>query len=462
MVSIGARNADGPNGITNFNLIGNGSMANNIDGLKIILIVDNQTQKVKNIELFETMQDMKQVNNRYPKSSFYAGVLNGKYAVRMKILVDIEKPDWNNMVSNGNYSIEPAKGSVISLNTKEPFVPGGEFLPLKGAKSFLANQDIQQGEQFLSGDKFKSGGDFRQGDQFNFGTVNSTIVENKDGIVVFKAVSNNPMGFEPLETPTGEIITPTISNEPFEPIDATTVLQPIRPTIGTEPFEPIDATTLGQPIKTEIEFPNVLKVSVTDLLCIEERDSGDNPDDYGFQLFSYFKDSNGKYDWDFKLNNNIDCNRVVPPANLLVCGDKAHQIHVEKGSARIGNFNHTSIYYVLENGHYTMAEIEDLRFFIWLKEYTKNDDQELFNGSINIKVVEVLNHLLQGKFPDDSNLIQFYDTSITTLNDFYEYGPRGSYMWLRFTSRKTLEGPIRLGNNFGKAAVWIEFELMNQ
>ncbi|MEP3836108.1 MAG: hypothetical protein ABJM36_00575 [Algibacter sp.] len=242
----------------------------------------------------------------------------------------------------------------------------------------------------------------------------------------------------PIQSPTGEIITPTFDND-F--------------------YDAIDGTTTTTPISTNIVLPRILKITVTDLLCIEERDLGDNPDDYGFQLYTYFNGGRAKYDKGFTDFNNISCNTQVPGGNLLVCGDKNHQIHVEQGNTRIGNIS-ASLMYKLENAHYTEKELE-LKFFIWLKEYTGNKDLVLFDGKIEIITHDVLNHLLKGKFPENSKLVQFYDTSITHLNDFYEYGPRGSYIWLRFTSRKSLEGPIKLGDSGHKAAAWVEFELID-
>ncbi|MTE26073.1 hypothetical protein [Winogradskyella ouciana] len=286
-------------------------------------------------------------------------------------------------------------------------------------------------------------------------TTNTTGTENTNMTVDNQGTGTNSGETNSHTTAqhTGQIQT-TINETPEIPIDKDSIR------IYT-PYEPLVVSTNPQLTPLEIEKPRILKITVTDLLCIDERDSGDNPDDYALQLFSYFKDSSADYDQFFHYDNNIDCNVAVPGGDLLVCGDMDNQIHVEKGNTRIGNFTNASLYYELDNAHYTMDAVNDIKFFIWLKEYTNNNHQILFNGSIKVKIKELLNHLLIQKFPDNSNLVQYYDTSITTLNDFYEYGSRGSFMWLRFTSRKTLEGPIRLGNSHGKAAVWVEFELQN-
>ena len=214
-----------------------------------------------------------------------------------------------------------------------------------------------------------------------------------------------------------------------------------------------------------------LKVTLTDLLCIDEIDNGDNPDDYGLQQSIYYK-ANGEEitasSTDYKnYIPNSECNNVLSyKNNLLVCGDRFNnQIHVEKSRTRTGNINNSIILTI------TPEQLNDpnavCSIHTYLKEFTtkgvgvfsSEDDKVLYNSRIDVKIQEVLAHLLNHSFENFTN--SYYDNAITTRSDFYKYGTSGNVMWLAPGPNGSLEGPIRLGSIGEKAATWINFEILN-
>lgn len=227
--------------------------------------------------------------------------------------------------------------------------------------------------------------------------------------------------------------------------------------------------TCSPPVNKNIK----LKVTLTDLLCIDERDNGNNnPDDYALQQSVYYK-ADGKRiiaeSTDYKnYEPKSDCNNVLTyKENLLVCGDVLNQIHVEKSRSRVGNINNSIILNI------TPEQLNDpnavFSIHTYLKEYTTkasvsifgggSDDKVLYNSRIDVKIQEVLAHLLNHSFENFTN--SYYDTAITSRSDFYKYGTSGNVMWLAPGPSGSLEGPIRLGSIGQKAATWINFEILN-
>ncbi|WP_299011652.1 hypothetical protein [uncultured Tenacibaculum sp.] len=136
MVSVGGAindsKYDAKVGIANFRITSIKNNSSNLSGSKIILIVDNKTNKIQNIELFETMQNPEIVKKKYPNSSFYKGMLYG------------------------NYSLVPTNNTVSAFDIKNSYISGDQFIP---GDTFILLKNIK-----------------------------TKIKENKNGIVVLKTI----------------------------------------------------------------------------------------------------------------------------------------------------------------------------------------------------------------------------------------------------------------------------------
>ncbi|MBD1262185.1 thiol-activated cytolysin family protein [Maribacter polysiphoniae] len=222
--------------------------------------------------------------------------------------------------------------------------------------------------------------------------------------------------------------------------------------------------TCVPPLTKEVK----LKVTLTDLQCIDGRDGKGNPEDYGFQQWIIYKSKgrNKSYaDSDLKVFPKLsNCNNhmgVNNNSNILICSDKTNQIHVEESNVnRNGNIGNSLTFIV------SPEDFQDknttFSIYSWLKEFTGNNDLVIAEKErIDVDINQVIAYLLD---PDGSSwqfTEQFYDHAIAPNISFKPLGSAGQSMWLRNTNRGTLEGPIRLAKPGNKAAAWIHFGLLD-
>jgi len=114
-------------------------------GMKIILIVDSESNTVSKVTPLDTFQRMlvSEVHKKYPQCHFYTGSLKGNYT-----LVDT--------------SVIPAVNATVTMYTEKEFFRFGQY---SGATSFNA------------------------GDDFSLGKVSSKITSNKKGELNLKVGS---------------------------------------------------------------------------------------------------------------------------------------------------------------------------------------------------------------------------------------------------------------------------------
>lgn len=232
-------------------------------------------------------------------------------------------------------------------------------------------------------------------------------------------------------------------------------------------------TNFEQTVKTRIPKRNFkLKVTLTDIQCINGRDGSDNPDDYGIQQYIVYK-ALGK-DKKFvsrEINKFPDrvgnCGQVSNIINPVVCGDAHNQIHVGQ-NADVNQRNRSMINNSL-TFNISFDEYNDpnasFRIFTWFKEYTTStfgsEDHKVLanNEPISVKIKDVLDILAGIKtLRKDTD---FFDTTIARGVKFHNFGS-GNLMLttLQSTDNLILEGPIRVGSPGQKAAVWVQFELL--
>ena len=219
-----------------------------------------------------------------------------------------------------------------------------------------------------------------------------------------------------------------------------------------------------------------LKVTLTDIQCINGRDGGGNdPDDYAIQQYIVYKAlAKDKKFVSRDINKYlglIDKEGQVPGIiNPLIISDMSNQIHVrESGDIKERNRNMISNSLVF---NITLNELNDpnasFKIYTWLKEYTstnyglttRNDDRVLINNEpISVKIKDVVEILLGLR--DLNAQTDFHDQSIGKEVKFHNFG--SGYMHLANIQGITpmvLEGPIRVGSPGQKAAVWVQFELI--
>ena len=221
-----------------------------------------------------------------------------------------------------------------------------------------------------------------------------------------------------------------------------------------------------------------LKVTLTDIQCINGRDGGGaDPDDYAIQQYIVYnvlgkekkfisRDIN-------KFHERIDLGGQVPGIkNMLINGDMKNQIHVrEDGDVKQRNRNMISNSLIFQ---VTSKELEDpnatFKIFTWFKEYSTKykesrfeqaDDKVLLNNeSIKVKIKDVI-EILSG-IKNLNSTTDYHDLSIGRGVKFHNFG--SGFMHLTNIQKITpmvLEGPIRVGSPGQKAAVWVQFELIN-
>ncbi len=216
-----------------------------------------------------------------------------------------------------------------------------------------------------------------------------------------------------------------------------------------------------------------LKVTLTDIQCINGRDGGGaNPDDYAIQQYIVYQANKAEKKYvsrDInKFPNRIDLGGQVPGIkNMLVNGDMNNQIHVrEDGDIKQRNRNMINNSLVF---NVTLNELNDpnasFKIFTWLKEYSittlgSNNDKVLMNNDpINVKISEVIKILLGLKSLNPTE--NFPDLTIGRGVKFHDFNDGLMLAKIRDLTPMVLEGPIRVGSPGQKAAVWVQFELIN-
>jgi thiol-activated cytolysin len=216
-----------------------------------------------------------------------------------------------------------------------------------------------------------------------------------------------------------------------------------------------------------------LKVTLTDIQCINGRDGGgDNPDDYAIQQYIVYN-ALGKDKECVSRNINKFPARQLGPVqvpnvkNILISGDQNNQIHVrQNGDVRQRNRNMINNSLVFD---ITLNELNDasatFKIFTWFKEYStttfgSNDDKVLMNNDpISVKIKDVVEILL-GLRNLNANT-DFHDTTIGRGIKFHNFGAGNMHLAnIQNITPLVLEGPIRVGSPGQKAAVWVQFELL--
>ncbi len=218
-----------------------------------------------------------------------------------------------------------------------------------------------------------------------------------------------------------------------------------------------------------------LKVTLSDIQCINGRDGGgSNPDDYGIQQWVVFKALGKDKKFISRDINKFPARQNGPVQvpnvpNILISGDEQNQIHVRqanKALQRNRSMINNSLVFNISDTEFNDPNIS-FKFYTWFKEYTTStlggDNNKVLSNSdpTTVKIKEVLEILtglreLRGNSP-------FPDTTISP--DFKAYHEFGSGFMLlgqlQNTDHMILEGPIRIGNPGEKAAVWVQFELID-
>ena len=233
----------------------------------------------------------------------------------------------------------------------------------------------------------------------------------------------------------------------------------------TQTVETCTAVPLAQTYK--------LKVTLTDIQCINGRDGGgDNPDDYAIQQYIVYNALGEEKKFVSRNINKFPARQNGPvqaanAQNILISGDQNNQIHVrQNGDVKQRNRNMINNSLVFD---ITLNELNDqnasFKIFTWLKEYSttalgRNDDKVLMNNEpISVKIKDVVEILL-GLRNLNANT-DFHDTTIGRGVKFHNFGAGNMHLAnIQNITPLVLEGPIRVGNPGEKAAVWVQFELL--
>ncbi|WP_339918262.1 thiol-activated cytolysin family protein [Yeosuana marina] len=216
-----------------------------------------------------------------------------------------------------------------------------------------------------------------------------------------------------------------------------------------------------------------LKVTLTDIQNINGRDGSSNPDDYAIQQCIAYKVLNKQKRYasrDINKFPNMITKCTEPSVNLLnpiICGNSNNQIAVRennKVSQRNRSMINNSLVFDISDAEYKDPNAT-FKIYTWLKEYSSttlgnNNDKVLADNIITpIKIKDVL-EILTGLRDLKANST-FFDTSIANGVKFHEFGGGNLPLaQIQNTSNIILEGPIRVGKPGEKAAVWVQFELV--
>lgn len=215
-----------------------------------------------------------------------------------------------------------------------------------------------------------------------------------------------------------------------------------------------------------------LKVTLTDIQCVNGRDGGgSNPDDYAIQQYIVYKVKNVEkkhVSRDInKFPNRIDLPGQVPNIkNMLINSDMNNQLHVrEDAKGRNRNMINNSLVF-----NVTLNELNDntasFKIYTWLKEYStttlgSNNDKVLLNNEpIGVKIKDVIEILLGLRTLNPN--ATFPDLAIASGQKFHNFGAGNMHLAnIQNITPVVLEGPIRAGSPGQKAAVWVQFELID-
>tara|TARA_R110002012_G_scaffold320402_2_gene543944 strand:+ start:53738 stop:55609 length:1872 start_codon:yes stop_codon:yes gene_type:complete len=228
--------------------------------------------------------------------------------------------------------------------------------------------------------------------------------------------------------------------------------------------------TLKQVVRTCIPKQNFkLKVTLTDIQNINGRDGGgSNPDDYGIQQYIDYtalgkaKRYNARDIIIFPARKNGPV-QVANKPNILISGDLQNQLHVREGNEprNRNRFINNSLVFDISYDEF-MDKNAQFKIYTWFKEYTSGKDKVLANNTpISVNIKEVL-EVLSGARPLNAST-PFFDTTIAKTVKFHNFGTGNLPLANIQTnlSKLVLEGPIRIGNPGEKAAVWLQFELVD-
>jgi len=216
-----------------------------------------------------------------------------------------------------------------------------------------------------------------------------------------------------------------------------------------------------------------LKVTLTDIQNINGRDGSDNPDDYGIQQCIAYKvlGKEKKYTNRDIIKFPSMITKCTEPTtgllNPLICGNSSNQIAVRENK-KVGDRNrfmiNNSMVFSISNTEYNDPNAT-FKIYTWVKEYSStalgnNNDKVLANNIITpVNIKEILEALSGLR---DLNLKQpFFDTTIAQGIKFHEFSGGMPLAIIQNTGKLILEGPIKVGNPGEKAAVWVQFELID-
>lgn len=126
-----------------FGLNGNAQVLSTKEA-KVILVVNEKSNIISHIELFNTFQKMEHpdVLEKYPDSKFYIGLLEGSYELN-------------------NNNVLPTKESSITMYTDRQFLSGNTLFPIDN---------------------------FSVGEQLSLGKFKAKVISKKKGELVLKAL----------------------------------------------------------------------------------------------------------------------------------------------------------------------------------------------------------------------------------------------------------------------------------
>ncbi|MDV7138396.1 hypothetical protein R3X28_05895 [Maribacter sp. TH_r10] len=89
-------------------------------GENVVVVVNKSNKKLTHIVPFEE-GNIRNLNKLYPKSTFYAGKLYRSSKFKRAITKKSQL--------KGTENLNLPQGSLVSINTDKPFIPGNQFVP---------------------------------------------------------------------------------------------------------------------------------------------------------------------------------------------------------------------------------------------------------------------------------------------------------------------------------------------
>ena len=114
------------------------------NGAKVVLVVDEKTSEITQIELFSNFQQLKEatIEKNYPNSQFYMGLLKGNYSLK-------------------NNEVVPGYGATVTMYTNRQFYPGEQE---------FVKEDLKPGQQL------------------RLGKIKAKVLSSKKGELIVKTV----------------------------------------------------------------------------------------------------------------------------------------------------------------------------------------------------------------------------------------------------------------------------------